>query len=282
MHAATHRVRDASGIDPLVAIDWNAVDHECWWIPPGALSLSSVPEFETQPLAVRRRLSQLEYLHLVETGLWLEAYFIERLARLSATTPTADTRSAFLREIREEAGHSLMFVELLRRSDAELSRPGPGVDLARWLARRIEPGSALFWAMTTVGEELPARLTRAVEMGPEEVTMSRVVVTMARLHGADEAGHAAYARERCAEATARVPGWKRAALSAVLAAALAAFERHLFYPPAMLYARAGLEPARAWRRRALGNPARRALATRLRAPSVAFLRRIGWKLAPAP
>lgn len=277
MHAASNRAY----IDPLPAIDWNAVDRACWWIPPDALSLATVSAFEAQPIVARQRLSHLEYLHLVETGLVLEAFFVERLARLAERTRDPDARSAFLREIREEAGHSLMFVELLRRSEGETTDPGMGVRFARSLARAAAPGSALFWAMTVIGEELPARLTRAVEAGPEEVTMSRVVVAMARIHGGDEAGHAAYARECCEEAMARVPRWKRRALSMLLVAALAAFERHLLYPPAALYAGAGLVPGAAWRRRALANPARHALAARLTAPSVAFLRGIGWVLREA-
>jgi len=265
-------------VDPLPAIDWNAVDHACWWVPPGALSLATVPAFEAQAVAVRRRLSQLEYLHLVETGLVLEAFFVERLALLAERTRDADARSAYLREIREEAGHSLMFVELLRRSGAEPTIPRAGVRFARTLARRLTPGSALFWAMTIIGEELPARLTRAVEAGPDDVTMSRVVVAMARVHGADEAGHAAFARERCEEATARLPAWRRAAWSTVLAAWLAAFERYLLYPPAALYVRAGLVPGATWHARARTNPARRALAARLTGSTVSFLCRIGWSL----
>lgn len=269
---------DATYVDPVPTIDWDAVDHACWWVPPGALSLATVPAFEAQPLAVRRRVSHLEYLHLVETGLVLEAFFVERLAWLAGRTANPQARSAYLREIREESGHSLMFVELLRRSEGEVARPRAGVRFVRALARRLAPDSALFWAMTMIGEELPARLTCTVEAGPEEVTMSRVVVSMARVHGADEAGHAAFARERCAEAAARLPAWRRTAQSAVLAAWLAAFERYLFYPQPDLYARAGLAPGAHWRACALANPARRALAARLIAPSVAFLRGIGWAL----
>lgn len=275
---AATRLDDSAYVDPIPTIDWGAVDHACWWIPPAALSLATVPMFEMQPLAVRRRVSHFEYLHLVQTGLLLEAFFVERLAILAERTRDPDARSACLREIREEAGHSLMFVELLRRSDGEPASPGAGVRVARSFARRLDPASALFWAMTMIGEELPARLTRAVEAGPEEATMSRVVVAMARVHGADEAGHAAFARERCAVATARLPAWRRTALSGLLALWVAAFERYLFYPPAALYARAGLVPGTVWRARALANPVRRALAARLTAPSVAFLREIGWTL----
>lgn len=289
MHAADPRSASSDAaaapghayVDPVPAIDWDAVDQACWWLPPGALSLATVPAFEAQPIGVRRRLSHLEYLHLVETGLVLEAYFVERLARAAERTPDPAARGAYLREIREEAGHSLMFVELLRRSGGEMAAPRPGVRIARALARRLAPESALFWAMTTIGEELPARLTRTIEAGPEEVTMSRVVVAIARVHGADEAGHAALARKRCEEATARLRAWRRAALSAALALWLAAFDRYLFYPAAALYARAGLVPGDVWRARALANPARRALAARLRGPTVSFLRRIGWSLPQA-
>src|SRR6266496_3019079 len=115
-------------LDPLARIDWSGVDRDCWWLPPQALSLAGVPEFETLPLDHRRRLSHYEYAHLLEIGLWLEALFVERLARLARGTTDFERRSRYLLEIREEAGHSLMFLELIRRSGVMLpSRRGAGL-----------------------------------------------------------------------------------------------------------------------------------------------------------
>jgi hypothetical protein len=266
--------------DPLFQIDWDAVDHQCWWLPPDALSLAGVPEFEALPLADRQRLSHCEYLHLLQTGLWLEALFVERLALLAWRTGDPHTRAAYLREIREEAGHSLMFVELIRRSGIALASPpqGAGVRLGHALGRWIPPGSALFWAMVVIGEELPNRLNRQLQRGIEDVTLSSVVFRIARIHSHDEAMHAALARRQCEEATRRLAPWRLAFLSRVLAPVFRAFTRHVHYPPQAVYETAGLRPPRHWRAAALRNPVRRSLAQQTVAPTLEFLRRIGWNL----
>jgi hypothetical protein len=266
--------------DPLFQIDWDAVDHDCWWLPPDALSLSGVPEFEALPVTSRRRLSHCEYLHLLQTGLALEALFVERLAVLADRCTDLDRRAAYLREIREEAGHSLMFVELIRRSGIALPPTrGVRVRLGRTLGRRwIPAGSALFWALVVVGEEVPNRLNRRLARGVEHATLSAVVYRMATLHARDEAGHAALARANCEQSTARLPAWRRALLSPALAATIALLVRQIHYPPLWVYDGAGLQPAVRWRRAARANPIRGALAHEMVAPTRAFLRRVGWRI----
>lgn len=265
--------------DPLLQIDWDAVDHQCWWLPPDALSLAGVEEFEALPVADRQRLSHCEYLHLLQTGIWLEALFVERLALLAWRSDDPHARAAYLREIREEAGHSLMFVELIRRSGiAPAPRRATGVRLAHALGRWVPPGSALFWALVVIGEELPNRLNRELLRGVEDVTLSAVVFRIARIHSRDEAIHAAFARRQCEAATQRVAPGRRALLSRVLARAFGAFVRHVHYPPRPVYESAGLRPANRWRTMALRNPARRTLAQRTAAPTLEFLRRVGWTL----
>ena len=107
--------------DPLACIDWQGVDRDCWWLPPELLSLAGVAEFERLALKTRQQLSHLEYVHLLQAGLWLESQFMARLAGLAHRCADAGRSVRFLHELREEAGHSLMFVELLQRS-------GYGVD----------------------------------------------------------------------------------------------------------------------------------------------------------
>ena len=266
--------------DPLFQIDWDAVDRDCWWLLPDALSLSGVPEFEALPVAMRRRLSHCEYLHLLQTGLSLEALFVERLAVLADRCPDLDRRAAYLREIREEAGHSLMFVELIRRSGITLpSARGVGVRLGRTLGRRLIPaGSALFWALVVVGEEVPNRLNRRLARGIEHATLSAVVYRMATLHARDEASHAALARAHCEQSTARLPAWRRALLSPALSATIALLVRQIHYSPAWVYESAGLQPAARWHEAARRNPIRRSLTRETLAPTLAFLQRAGWRI----
>lgn len=266
--------------DPLVRIDWQAVDCECWWLPPQALSLAGVPEFEALPLELRRRLSHYEYAHLLETGLWLEALFMERLARLAYRTDLASRRVRYLQEIREEAGHSMMFVELMQRSGVALPVTLPWVlRLTETLGRWVPSRSALFWTMVVIGEELIDRLNHRLQRGVEDVTLSAVVYHVAQLHTRDEAVHAAYARSHCEEATARLRQWQRAMLSPVLSRLVDVFARYTYFPPAEVYRRAGLAAPDRWRERALRNPGRRALAGAMLRPTLQFLRRVGWRVS---
>lgn len=271
--------RPAPYDDPVLRVDWDAVDRACWWLPPDALSLSGVAQFEALPVAARQQLSHCEYLHLLQTGLWLEALFVERLARLAYRTDDLDRRAGYLREIREEAGHSLMFVELIRRSGLAIrSARGLAVGAGHALGRLVPAGSALFWALVVAGEELPNRLNHRLLRGVEDATLSRVVYRVAEIHVRDEALHAALARASCEERTRRLPAWRRALLSRVLAPAMRAFAQHLHYPPLVIYASAGLHPPARWRAVARRNPVRRALAGETLAPTLAFLRRVGWRV----
>ena len=265
--------------DPVARIDWSGVARDCWWLPPDALSLSGVAAFEALPVATRRRLSQFEYLHLLQIGLWLEALFVERLAALAGRSDDLDLRASYLREIREEAGHSLMFVELIRRAGiAPVPVRTPRARLGRLLARRVRGGSALFWALVVAGEEIPNRLSRRIARGVEEATISAVVYRMARLHNRDEAQHAAFARERCAEATRRLPPWRRSVAAPALVHMMTFCARQLHYPPRTLYASAGLLPASRWHASARRNGTRFAFMQETLAPTREFLRRIGWPI----
>ena len=265
--------------DPVTRIDWDAVDRDCWWLPPDALSLAGVADFEALPIGARRRLSHCEYLHLLQTGLWLEALFVERLALLAYRADDLDRRAAYLAEMREEAGHSLMFVELIRRSGVPL-RPARGIAVrgGHALGRSIPADSSLFWALVVAGEELPNRLNLRLRRGVENATLSAVVYRMAQIHIRDEAMHAAFARSQCEARTKRLAPWQRALASRALAPILRAFARHLHYPPAAIYESAGLAPAARWRDAARRNPERRALCDETLAPTLEFLRRIGWRV----
>ena len=266
--------------DPLARIDWHGIDRECWWLPPQALSLAGDPEFEALPLDTRRRLSHYEYVHLLETGLWLETLFVQRLAQLAYRADDFAQRARYLQEIREEAGHSLMFVELIRRSNvASSGKHSVGLRLADALGRAVPSRSALFWAMVVIGEELPDRLNQRLQRGVEDVTLSAVVYRVAQIHSRDEATHAAYARARCEQATNRLGSWQRALLTPLLQRVLDIFARHVYFPQAGVYGRAGLVPPAWWRARALRNSVRRTQVGEMLRPTVEFLRRTGWRVS---
>jgi hypothetical protein len=265
--------------DPLSGIDWAGVDRECWWMPPSLLSLAGVVEFEALPLRQRQVLSHLEYAHLLEAGLWLESQFMARLARLAQRSEDVVRRARLLHELREEAGHSLMFVELLHRSGYGF-HAGRSVRarLAEALGRLVPSEAALFWAMAVAGEEIPDQLNRRLRRAVEEVTLSSVVYRIACIHMRDEATHLAYGREQCELSASRCPSWQRRLLAPWLSATIELYARYVYFPSAATYARAGMRPAQLWRVRALGNPRRRAQVAQLLRPTVTFLRRSGWPI----
>lgn len=266
-------------VDPLATLRWESVDTDAWWLPPAALSLAGVAGFEALPLAARRRLSHFEFAYLLEAGLWLESMFIQQLAGGVDRERDPEMRRYYLHEIREEAGHSLMFLELLGRAGVRVPAAAhPRSPAGSALGRLLPFGGALFWTITVIGEELGDRLNRMIPRGVEEVTVSAVVYHMARLHARDEARHIAHTRAVCAAAVGRLAPWRRRLLSPLVAAGLAQHARRLYYPPQALYAGAGL-PARVdWRALARANPVRRAFVAEAIAPTAAFLRSIGWRV----
>ncbi len=266
--------------DPLERIDWQGIDRECWWLPPQLLSLAGVPEFEQLTVRARQQVSHLEYVHLLEAGLWLESQFMGRLARLAHRSADVAHRARFLHEVREEAGHSLMFVELLQRSGyGAAGARGFGTRAVDLCGNLLSSRSALFWAMVVIGEELPDQLNRRLRRGVEEATLSAVVYRIADIHTRDEAMHCAFAREQCRQSAARCPAWQRALLAPALSVAFDLYARYVYFPSAAIYARAGLAPARLWRVRALANVHRRTLVARMLRPTLEFLNRSGWRVS---
>lgn len=271
--------RSAPYLDPLARLRWESVATDAWWLPPDALSLAGVPAFERLPLAARRRLSHYEFAWVLETGLWLESLFIERFARASGREEDRVLRARYLHEIREEAGHGLMFLELLERAGVRLSPAAlPASTLASAIGRLLPLSGALFWAFTVIGEELGDRLNRAIAEGAAQATLSAVVYHMARLHARDEARHIAHTRAACAAATRRLAPWRRKLLSPLVSRAIGFHAGRLYYPPAALYACAGLPSGVDWRRLARTSAARRRFVAQAIAPTSGFLRGLGWSI----
>jgi hypothetical protein len=106
--------------DPIEAIAWETADPELPWLPDSVLSLSGTSLGEAMTPAMRVRFSRVEFARLCAAGLWLEGLLIARVAadRFMDGAPTAE-RQVVLQEVREEAGHGLMFLEMIQRSGLE-------------------------------------------------------------------------------------------------------------------------------------------------------------------
>jgi hypothetical protein len=269
--------------DPLVRLNWDGLDLGCWWLPPQAMSLYGVAEFERLPAPLRRRVSQHEFVWRLEVGLWLESVFIERLAVAADVAGDPALRCRFLHEIREQAGHSLMFLELFGRSGIRIPRAAHfRPPLAHWMSRHLPTGGALFWATVVIGEEFPDKLSRMVRQGTDEAAVSALAQQMATMHTIAEARHIAHARAMCGESSRSLPAWRRRTLSPLLDRGMRQYAGYVFYPPAELYRLAGLPPGPDWHALAAHNPRRRQLVARAIKPTVDFLREQGWRIGPFP
>ncbi len=260
--------------DPVARVNWDRLSHAMFWLPEAAVSLAGVREYDALPLATRQRLSHYEFAHFLDTGIWLEGLFLERLAR-SARQEGRAARIYQLHELREEAGHSLMFLEFLKRARLEAQWDYEEDRVLTVLGRRLPFGSTLFWGAILLGEEVPDRLNRYIRLHAQGICP--VTVELSVLHSTDEARHIAYGREVLKRRLGATNALSRRLLAHTLKSLLARFVRAFYYPPASLYRAAGL-PEGPWRARAAASADRHRFVAHCLAPTVTRLRALGLPL----
>lgn len=262
--------------DPVAAIDWTQLDTASFWLPEPALSLYGLPEFDTLALEVRRRLSQYEFINVMHAGLWLERVFMQRLSRrLSAALPRA-AYEYFLHEMREEAGHSLMFLRAIEAGGLEVPAAAwqpPRV--ADWLARKAPARGALFWAATVIAEDVPDKFNRYLRAAAGINPAVREVCTV---HCIDEARHIAAARAQLETALQRLPQAALRLLNPLVRLLFRQYAQVFYVPPAAFYEFSGLTHGGRWRRLARGNAGHHAFISERLAPTVRMLEGYGFKL----
>jgi hypothetical protein len=257
--------------DPVAKVRWDTLDRDAYWLPPEAVSLHGVPEFMALPESQRKRLSQYEFLNFVEAGIWLEGIFMERIARsLRGQADRVDLKYR-LHELREEAGHTLMFLELMERSGLPLpANRNRGHLLADLFGRHAPLESLAFWMAMVIGEEVPDRLNRYVRKHASQVCPA--ITEICTLHIIDEARHIAYARGLLEERLDGLRGWQRPILKVVMGPLLRQFVSVFYYPTSHLYDLAGLMPGRTWAKRARTNPHRTRFVAQCLNPALQLLR----------
>jgi len=263
--------------DPLVEVDWARLSLDDWWLPAPAVSLAGLPEFESLPEPVRKRLSQVEFVHFLHAGLWLERIFMARLAGALRRVDSALDYAAHLHEIREEAGHSLMFLKLMEHSGLHLPARAFRVPrLADFIGRHVSADSALFWLAVAIGEELPDKFNRRIRAAGDEINPA--VMRMCMLHMIDEARHIARARSVLDQGLKSLGPVRRALLAPVVSALLGQFVRTLFVPSPEIYELAGLAPGARWREAARRNPQRMEFMRQCVEPTMTLLGGHGLKI----
>lgn len=265
--------------DPLALVEWGKLSLHDAWLPEPALSLHGLPEFEAVSAPVKRRLSQYEFINVMLCGVWLEGLLLLRLARRLDPGLVRGEYEYLLHEMREETGHSLMFLRAIESSGLALPEGAwRAPQLSGLLARGLPLTGALFWLAAVIAEHVPDQFNRFVWQGAEHVNAA--VKQILSLHIVDEARHIALARERLEARVSGSSAVRRAALGCAARVLLRDLTGVCYFPPASFYELAGLAPGRAWRRRALRNPARRAFIARCLAPTRRMLRDQGLNVGP--
>jgi acetoin utilization protein AcuC len=245
--------------DPMAVIDWQRTDSGKPWLPPELLSLSGLAVQRDMTPEQIRRLSQVDFARLCAAGLWVEGLLMHRLtAAPTAQLPAKDAR-LLLQEVREEAGHGLMFLEMIDR--AGLSGVGLLGDtrLLSWVARRLDPDSPEFWAMVYLGEAITDSFAlKALKLGGERICpLARDVL---RFHHRDEARHMAAAKAFLKARCAGLSGYRRRRLKLMIQHMLPRFLTATLYPTEASLGVVGLPRPEAVLQDALACPRRRAMA----------------------
>lgn len=265
-------------LDPLARVDWEALSLESFWLPEEAVSLHGIPEFDALPLERRQALSQYEFINFIEGALWLESLFMERISRSMGHLGGDLSRATYrLHELREEAGHSLMFLELMRRSRLPIPRTRfRRFNLANLLGRHAPYESPAFWIAVLIGEEVPDRMNRLIRKHRDDICPT--IYDMITVHVIDEARHIAHARETLGGMVDQLSPLQRALFRPVMNAVFRQFVHAFYYPRPRIYELAGLSDGRRWARLARQNTQRTAFVDRCVESALRVLEDHGLKL----
>ncbi|MHB8697525.1 MAG: diiron oxygenase [Sulfuricaulis sp.] len=263
--------------DPVSRIHWEHLSAQQYWLPPEAISLHNVPAFMALSESDRINLSHYEFLNFIEAGLWLEGMFMERIAYSIRHVSWNRTALKYrLHEMREETGHSLMFLELMERSGLSTPyRRHSRLRLANIFGRYAPLESVGFWIATVIGEEIPDRLNRYIRQHSDNVCTT--IVEMSTLHIIDEARHITYARQMAESRLVGLYNWQRLLLRPLLNQLLHQFIDVFYYPDAQLYELAGLFPGTEWVSRARNSRHRRKFMDDCLHPTLEIFRRRGFR-----
>lgn len=256
--------------DPLALIDWPQLGAQGAWLPASALSLHGMPEFAAIGDDVKHRLSRYEFINVMYCGIWLESIFLQRVSRLLHPDMLRTESAHLLRELREETGHSLMFLRAIDAAGVELPQGSWRAPRAAAALGRFAPaGGTLFWLAMLIGEHVSDSLNRHV--CETAVDVNTAVRQICMLHVADEARHISHARGMLGAALCAGGPVRRALFSAAARVLLRQMTAVFYYPPAGFYALAGLPGGTDWRAAALRNPARRQFVAQRLAPTLQLL-----------
>lgn len=178
-------------------IDWSVpIDASAYHIPPRLLPLYGTPLWDQMSEDDRRDYSRHEACAHFASGMWFENILINALMRHLYHMPATDPRHRkILVEVREEAQHSEMFGEFIRRAGTPAYLP------SLWL--RLQGGfmkltgtRATFYIAILGAESL---LDRAHRQTLEQTGLHPTYQSIVGIHVREEQHHMEYAREYLTE-----------------------------------------------------------------------------------
>ena len=260
--------------DPVAAIRWEAADPSAPWLPAHLLSLAALPVQRQMSREAEVRLSRVEFARLCAAGLWLEGLLISRVTANGFPAACAAEARVMLQEVREESGHGLMFLEMIRRAGLEdVPLLGP-TRLLTAVARRLHAEDAEFWAMVLIGESVTDALAvRALRESRRDDPICPVARQVLELHHRDEARHIAAARAFIDTRVGAMGALRRLRFAALLRWLLGQFLRATLYPTRESLEALGMDDAERVMREARACPERRRFAAALAAHPLAVLQR---------
>lgn len=258
--------------DPIAVIDWSAADELRPWLPPEVLSLAGLPAQAAMDAAMLNRFSRVEFARLCAAGLWLEGLLISRVMKDGCLTTQPVEARIMLQEVREEAGHSLMFLEMVDRAGLGGVPLLGDIRLLSWIAHRLHPDSAEFWAMVYIGESVTDSFALAALRADSEniCPLAREVL---QFHHKDEARHIAAARTLLKTRIGAMSAPRRWLFRATLKFLLRRFLAATLYPTEASLRAMGIPDPAGAARAAARNPERRAFAEDCARSSTRFIER---------
>lgn len=262
--------------DPLVAVDWRAADPDRPWLPLSMTDLADIVDDATLSRDLAIRFSRSEFARLCAAGLWLEGLLISRVTAKGFLAHETDEARIMLQEVREESGHGLLFLEMIERAGLSGVRLLGSTALLTWVAHRLDPDDAAFWAMVFVGESVTDTFAvRALKESETDDSLCPVARQVLALHHRDEARHIAAARVLLEQRVAHMTRLDRLVFARTLGFLLNRFLAATLFPtPASLRA-LGIPDPTAAARRARACLKRRRLAQACAQPSFDLLARTG-------
>ncbi len=259
--------------DPIAEVPWDQDDPSRPWLPDGMVSLAGQGAWQDLDTESRRKIAKVEFARLCAAGLWLEGLLIHRVTHQGFVAANATETRIVLQEVREEAGHGLMFLEMIDRAGMSgVPLLGPTRFLT-WVAKRLDPDSAAFWAMVYIGESVTdtfaLKALRVAER--EDDPVCPVPRAVMELHHRDEARHMAAAKALIDTKLSAMGPLGRLAFRAVVRVLIGRFLQATLYPtPASLRA-VGIDNPVAVARAVRRDPAWRRIAAECAAPSMALI-----------